>query len=231
MKKSKFSDTQIVSILKQAEAGMPVKEVCRQHQISSACYYKWKSKFGGLSVSELRRNRELEAENSKLKRMYAEMAMENHALKDLIEKKALGPLQRRAAVNFLLDEHCLSIRKACSSIGLSRSAWYRPLVDWIERDGAVAEALSALADSKPGLGFWKLFARLRRMGHLWNHKRVYRVYCRLKLNLRRRTRKRVPVRNPLPLFVPEAPNRVWSADFMSDALYNGVALSYLQCSG
>ncbi len=87
MKKSKFSDTQIVSILKQAEAGVPVKEVCRQHQISSACYYKWKSKFGGLSVSELRRNRELEAENSKLKRMYAEMAMENHALKDLIEKK------------------------------------------------------------------------------------------------------------------------------------------------
>lgn len=87
MKKSKFSDTQIVSILKEAEAGMLVKEVCRQHQISSACYYKWKSKFGGLSVSELRRNRELEAENSKLKRMYAEMAMENHALKDLIEKK------------------------------------------------------------------------------------------------------------------------------------------------
>ncbi len=87
MKRSKFSDTQIVSILKQAESGMPVKEVCRQHQISSACYYKWKSKFGGLSVSELRRNRELEAENSKLKRMYAEMAMENHALKDLIEKK------------------------------------------------------------------------------------------------------------------------------------------------
>jgi putative transposase len=87
MKKSKFSDTQIVSILKEAEAGMPVKEVCRQHQISSACYYKWKSKFGGLSVSELKRNRELEAENSKLKRMYAEMAMENHALKDLIEKK------------------------------------------------------------------------------------------------------------------------------------------------
>ena len=87
MKKSKFSDTQIVSILKQAEAGIPVKEVCRQHQISSACYYKWKSRFGGLSVSELRRNRELETENSKLKRMYAEMAMENHALKDLIEKK------------------------------------------------------------------------------------------------------------------------------------------------
>jgi putative transposase len=86
----------------------------------------------------------------------------------------------------------------------------------------VAEALSALADSKPGLGFWKLFSRLRRMGHDWNHKRVYRVYCLLKLNLRRRSKKRVPVRNPLPLFVPEAPNCVWSADFMSDALYSGM---------
>ena len=59
MKKSKFSDTQIVSILKRAEAGVPVKEVCRQHQISSACYYNWKSTFGGFSVSSLRRNREL----------------------------------------------------------------------------------------------------------------------------------------------------------------------------
>ncbi len=111
-------------------------------------------------------------------------------------------------MKFLRSHHLLSIRKACASIGLSRSAWYRPLVDWTERDSAVAEALSALADSKPGLGFWKLFSRLRRMGHDWNHKRVYRVYCRLKLNLRRRTKKRVPVRNPLPLLVPEAPNRV-----------------------
>ncbi len=125
-------------------------------------------------------------------------------------------------MQFLLDEHWLSIRKACSSIGLSRSAWYRPLIDWLERDRSVAEALSALADNKPGLGFWKLFRRLRRMGHGWNHKRVYRVYCLLKLNLRRRTKKRVPTRDPLPLFVPDAPNRVWSADFMSDALYSGM---------
>ena len=131
-------------------------------------------------------------------------------------------MQRREAVKFLRTHHLLSIRKACANIGLSRSAWYRPWVDWTERDHAVAEALSALADSKPGLDFWQLFSRLRRMGHDWNHKRVYRVYCRLNLNLRRRTKKRVPVRDPLPLFVPDAPHRVWSADFMSDALYNGV---------
>lgn len=87
MRKSKFSDTQIVSILKEAEAGLPVKEVCRKYGISSACYYQWKSKFGGLSVSELKRTRELEAENAKLKRMYADVALENQALRDLIEKK------------------------------------------------------------------------------------------------------------------------------------------------
>lgn len=87
MRTSKFTETQIVSILNEAEAGMPVKDVCRQHGISSATYYKWKSKYGGLSVSELKRSRELEAENSKLKRMYADLALENSALKDLIEKK------------------------------------------------------------------------------------------------------------------------------------------------
>ncbi len=100
--------------------------------------------------------------------------------------------------------HQLSLRKACAGVGLSRAAWYRPLVDWVERDRPVAEALSALADKKPGLGFWKLYGRLRRQGHRWNHKRVYRVYCLFKL--RRRSKKRVPSRDPLPLLVPARPN-------------------------
>lgn len=121
-----------------------------------------------------------------------------------------------------LTESCnLSIRRACASVGLSRSAWYRPAVDWVTRDESITEALGALAEKKPGLGFWKLFRRLRRKGHKWNHKRVYRVYCLLKLNLRRRTKKRVPQRNPLPLVVPDRPNLIWSADFVSDALYHG----------
>jgi putative transposase len=87
MKTSKFSETQIVTILKQADAGVPVKDVCRQAGISVPTYYKWKSKYGGLEASELRRVRELEAENAKLKRMYAELALDNAAMKDLIAKK------------------------------------------------------------------------------------------------------------------------------------------------
>lgn len=87
MKESRFTETQIISALKEAEAGLPVKEVCRKHGIRSACYYQWKSKYGGLGASELKRLKELEAENAKLKRMYADMALENNAMKDLIEKK------------------------------------------------------------------------------------------------------------------------------------------------
>jgi putative transposase len=87
MNKSKFTETQIVSILKEADAGLKVADVCRKHGISQPTYYNWKSKYGGMSVSELKRVKELEAEHSKLKRMYADLAMENDALKELIEKK------------------------------------------------------------------------------------------------------------------------------------------------
>ena len=87
MKKSRFSETQIVAILKQADAGVKVKDICREHGISDATYYKWKSKYGGMEASDLKRVKELEAELSQYKRMYAELARENDAIKDLIAKK------------------------------------------------------------------------------------------------------------------------------------------------
>jgi putative transposase len=87
MKRSRFTETQIISILKEADAGAKVKDICRRHGISDATYYNWKSKYGGLSASELKRMKELERELSQYKRMYAELAHENYALKDLIEKK------------------------------------------------------------------------------------------------------------------------------------------------
>ena len=87
MKKSRFSEQQIVNILKQADAGMKVKEICRKYGISDATYYNWNSKYGGMSASELKRLKETEAELSQYKKMYAELALENYALKDLIEKK------------------------------------------------------------------------------------------------------------------------------------------------
>jgi putative transposase len=89
MRKSKFTETQIVSILKQADAGVPVKDLCRQAGISVATYYQWKSKFGGMEASELKRVRELEEENSRLKRLYADLALEN--LWKPIDCRCVGP--------------------------------------------------------------------------------------------------------------------------------------------
>ena len=87
MKKGRFSETQIVSILKEADSGMMVKDICRKYGISDATYYNWKSKYGGMDASELKRMKELEGELTQFKRMYADLALENRALKDLIEKK------------------------------------------------------------------------------------------------------------------------------------------------
>ena len=87
MKKTRFTENQIIAILKEGEAGVQVKEICRKHGISDATYYNWKSKYGGMDASDLKRIKEMEQELSQLKRMYADVALENRALRDLIEKK------------------------------------------------------------------------------------------------------------------------------------------------
>ena len=87
MKKSRFTESQIVSILKESDAGMKVEEVCRQHGISSATYYNWKSKYGGMEASDIKRMKELEEENRRLKSMFAELSLEHKILKEVVEKK------------------------------------------------------------------------------------------------------------------------------------------------
>ena len=85
--KKRFTESQIVAAIKKQEAGISVKDICREIGISDATFYNWKSKYGGMEASDVKRMKELEAENAQLKSMYAETSMENRALKSLIEKK------------------------------------------------------------------------------------------------------------------------------------------------
>jgi putative transposase len=106
MRQSKFTETQIVSILKEADAGRPVNELWRKHGISSATYYKWKAKYGGLDASDVKRLKELEHENSRLKRMYADLSLENAALKDVIAKKLYGLPRGGTGASDVLSTAC-----------------------------------------------------------------------------------------------------------------------------
>ncbi len=118
-----------------------------------------------------------------------------------------------------LQQYGLSQRKACRALELSRSVYaYQPDMS---ADDEVIVVLQELAERFPERGFSKYFKVIRRRGHGWNHKRVYRIYCALKLNHRRIGKKRLPPRTPSPLAVPGRMNQSWSMDFMSDALWNG----------
>jgi len=87
MKKTRFTESQIVSILKEADSGIKVEQLCRQYGMSSATYYNWKSKYGGMEASDIKRLKELEEENNRLKKMYANLSLEHEAMKELIAKK------------------------------------------------------------------------------------------------------------------------------------------------
>jgi putative transposase len=86
MKKSKFTESQIFNILKEAETGIPVVDICRKHSIGNATFYKWRAKYGGMDASMMKRLKELEDENTRLKRMYANAAMDNEILKETLKK-------------------------------------------------------------------------------------------------------------------------------------------------
>lgn len=135
----------------------------------------------------------------------------------------MTPSAKRQAIAILHDVHGLSIQRACQAVRLSRTAHYQPPGDGVRlfRDQPVIDALQALVAENTRWGFWKCYDRLRFDGQVWNHKRVHRVYCALRLNLPRRTRRRVPRRIHTPLVAAPTLNTTWAIDFMLDTLYDG----------
>jgi putative transposase len=119
----------------------------------------------------------------------------------------------------MIEEHGVSRRQACKALSVPRSTYqYIPKV---KNDSPIIKELESLVTKHPAIGFWQSYFRIRRKGFIWNHKRVYRVYTGLHLNIRRRFKKRLPTRVKQSLFQPQSINEVWSIDFMSDSLWDG----------
>ncbi|MBX4893883.1 MULTISPECIES: IS3 family transposase [Rhizobium] len=221
MKTSRFSEPQIMAILRQAEGGVPVPELCREHGMSTASFYKWRAKYGGMDASMISQMKALEDENRRLKKMYAEMSMQAELLKEALGKKLTRPSQRREMARKAVALRGVSIALACRTFEVSETC-YRYSTKLNEENEQIADLLIGLTRAKKSWGFGLCFLYLRNVrGHLWNHKRVYRIYRELELNLRIKPRKRLKRDKPDTLIVPDQPNMVWSMDFMADRLEDG----------
>lgn len=223
MRKSKFSESQIAEILKEAEAGLAVAEVARKHGISAATFYQWRSKYGGMSVSDMQRLRELGAGERALEADVREPEPGARAGEGGAGKKVVTPAQRHEAIGWLQETTAVSERRACRAVRQPRATQRRRRRGRIDKAPEAEARLLDLAHAHPAWGCPKLHQQLRREGHRINHKRTERLYGQHGLALRRRRRRRLSDRVRQPLLQPLRPNQCWSMDFMGDSLADGRA--------
>ncbi|HPY52097.1 MAG TPA: IS3 family transposase [Sedimentisphaerales bacterium] len=213
MRKSRFTEEQIIGMIKEQEAGLPTAEVCRKHGLSPATFYKLKAKYGGLEVSDARRLRQLEDENGKLKRLLAESVLDNAILKDLLGKGLTTPGQRRDAALGVMRDYQVSQRRACVLIGVDPKTVRR------ERPpdhAEIREEMREIAGLRRRFGYRRVGVMLERKGHIMNHKKLYRLYREEGLSVRRRRGRKRARGSRTPMPVPLRPNDRWSMDFVAD---------------
>ncbi|MDA8519958.1 IS3 family transposase [Acidovorax sp. NCPPB 4044] len=220
MRKSRFTDEQVIGFIKQADAGMSVADLCRREGFSSATFYKWRAKFGGMEASDAKRLRELEAENNRLKKLLAEAVLDNEALKVAFGVKPLSPPAKRRAVGTMLEATSISERRACALVGLSRDSWRHP-PQRAQHDRAMSQRIVELAHERRRFGYRRIGDLLRAAGTKINDKRVYRLYKLADLPVRKRRGKQRLKLERVPLHECQSVNEVWSMDFVSDSLASG----------
>jgi len=223
MKRSRFTDEQIIGMLKEQEAGLSTAEVCRKHGVSQATFYKYNACFGGLEVSDARRLRALEDENAKLRKLLVEQMLDNAILRDVAKKvvamRACPACVRREAVAYACASRGVSQRRACQALAVDRSSVrYRS----IRPDDAEARmAMQAAASERRQFGYRRIHVMRERQGIVMNLKKLRRQYREEKLQVRRRGGRKRALGTRRPLLVPDAANQRWSLDFVSDALTDG----------
>ncbi|WP_407075129.1 IS3 family transposase [Panacagrimonas perspica] len=203
---------------------MAVKDLCRKHGFSEASYYLWRSKFGGMDVSDAKRLKALESENARLKKLLAESMLENEITREVLRKKVLTAPAKRETVR-AMQALGSTERRALAVVGMSASSLrYEPAAD---RNAVLREKIVKLAQRHRRYGAEMIYLKLRQAGELVNHKRVERLYALEKLQVRRRRRKKIPVSERQPLVRPGAANEVWSMDFVFDRVASGRAIKML----
>ena len=188
MKASKFSDAQKAFILKQGADGAPVAEICRRAGISQATYFNWKKKYDGLLPTEMRRLKQLEDENGKLRKLVADLSLDKEMLQDVIRRELVRPGHKRELVVETCAEWDVSIRRACRVLEFDTSTFHyksrRP-------DQAGIEArIKDICATRVRYGYRRVHVMLKREGWAVNMKRTYRIYRDLGLQLGRKPPKR-----------------------------------------
>jgi putative transposase len=215
MSRSRHTEAQIIDALKRVEAWQKAEEVARQCGVSKHTIYAWKAKYGGMDVSEAQEVKQLRGENARLKRLVAELTLDDAgqgcaAVGD--PKKLPGLVERRAEVRRLVKDYSVSQRHACELMKIPRSTQrYQSR----RNDAPLTERLRALAHERPRFGYRRLHVLLQREGWAVNHKRVQRVYRAAGLTVKRLRRRRL-TRSAAPRAVLSAPNQEWAIDFASD---------------
>ncbi|WP_094194448.1 IS3 family transposase [Bradyrhizobium viridifuturi] len=219
MKRARFTEEQIIAVLKEHEAGAKTADLARKHGISEATFYNWKTKYGGMDVSEARRLKALEDENAKLKKLLAEQMLDAAALRELLFKKMVGPVAKRAGVAHLRAVMGLSERRACLIVGADRT-----MVRYRCRrppDTELRGRLRELANERRRFGYRRLFILLRREGEPSGINRIHRLYREEGLAVRKRRARRKAIGVRVPILLEARPNARWSLDFVYDQFANG----------
>ncbi|QAV29943.1 IS3 family transposase [Micrococcus luteus] len=225
--RKRHTPEQVVRKLGQADRmladGQDVAAVCRELGVSEQTYYRWRNQYGGLKAEDAKRLKELEKQNATLKRLLAEAELEKAALKELAGGKLLSPDRRRAAVDHLKRKLRVSERMACRLVGLSRSAYRRPLKgDTVaDPDRALREWLRAWAKDHPRYGYRRAYHDARAEGPVVNHKKIQRLWRDEGLRVPQRRRRKRVGSSTVDAPTADAPNVVWAVDFQFDADEHG----------